>query len=204
MLRAWGDKDQCFWCGLFADEDRVKSGDHDSLFIGSGAGLRRMVLLVIALLLVLLSSLIGYGLWRAAPYFARFGQVPPKVASQPLPPENMGYPRLAGPPLSERPLPGRMRLLRPRTPPSSWVTDDDYPVEAQRAGEEGTVAFTLFVDAAGIPQRCEVDATSGSERLDVAACALLKRRGRFIPALNAAGHPVPAIFRSRFTWQLAR
>jgi TonB family protein len=92
--------------------------------------------------------------------------------------------------------------VRPAGSPQSWVTDDDYPPEALRRGEQGTVAFTLEVDPAGKPSACHVTQSSGHAVLDRAACTLLTQRARFVPARDAAGIAIPAKFRSRFTWRI--
>ncbi|WP_245824530.1 energy transducer TonB [Sphingomonas azotifigens] len=84
------------------------------------------------------------------------------------------------------------------------MTDDDFPAESARAGEQGTVAFTLLIDVRGLPERCEVTASSGFERLDRTACNLLVQRARFVPALDANGQPIRAPYKGRFTWVLAR
>lgn len=56
-----------------------------------------------------------------------------------------------------------------------------YPVAARRAGEQGTVTLKVLVGSDGLPQRVEVEKTSGSSRLDTAALDAVKR-WRFVPA----------------------
>lgn len=56
-----------------------------------------------------------------------------------------------------------------------------YPLAARRAGEQGTVRLKVLVSSDGLPQRVEVDKTSGSSRLDAAALDAVKR-WRFVPA----------------------
>jgi len=67
---------------------------------------------------------------------------------------------------------------------------DDYPAEAQRKGEEGTVQAELTVDQNGRVSACRVVRSSGSTSLDTASCSLLTRRGRFTPARDAEGRAV--------------
>ena len=96
----------------------------------------------------------------------------------------------------------RSRPLRPLQNPGSWVTNDDYPPAALRAGEEGTAAFTLDVDDKGMVTGCVVTSSAQSPWLDDATCRLLKARARFVPALDASGTPIPAQYRNRFRWEI--
>ncbi len=81
-----------------------------------------------------------------------------------------------------------------------WVTNDDYPVEAIRHHEEGTVFFTLQVDATGRPSGCVVTRSSGSTTLDDATCPLMMRRAHFKPKLDAQGKPLAAEWKNQFHW----
>ena len=92
--------------------------------------------------------------------------------------------------------------LKPRGSPQNWVTNDDYPSSALRAGQSGTVGFRLNVDAGGRVTDCTVTSSSGVSVLDSTACSLLRRRARFVPAEDASGNKIPATFSSRFTWQI--
>jgi protein TonB len=56
-----------------------------------------------------------------------------------------------------------------------------YPVFAKRAREQGVVMLRVRVDAAGKVEGIELHKSSGSERLDDAALAAV-RRWRFVPA----------------------
>jgi protein TonB len=56
-----------------------------------------------------------------------------------------------------------------------------YPVFAKRAREQGVVMLRVRVDAAGSVQGIKVHKSSGSQRLDDAALAAV-RRWRFVPA----------------------
>lgn len=84
--------------------------------------------------------------------------------------------------------------------PASWVTDNDYPAEALRRDEFGTVRFALLVDATGKVTRCNVLATSGFAVLDQTACAAMLQRARFKPARDAAGQPIVASYQASFSW----
>jgi protein TonB len=74
-----------------------------------------------------------------------------------------------------------------------------YPPAAQRLRESGRVMLSVQVSAAGLPERVELAASSGSPRLDQAALETV-RRWRFVPAQQggkavAAGVLVPIVFR---------
>jgi len=74
-----------------------------------------------------------------------------------------------------------------------------YPPAAARLRESGRVLLAVAVSAAGLPERVEVAASSGSPRLDQAALETVKR-WRFVPARQgdkpvAASVTVPLVFR---------
>jgi len=74
-----------------------------------------------------------------------------------------------------------------------------YPPAAARLRESGRVLLSVAVNAAGLPERVEIAATSGSPRLDQAALDTVKR-WRFVPARQgdravAASVNVPLVFR---------
>ena len=92
----------------------------------------------------------------------------------------------------------------PLSPPYTWVTADDYPPAALRAGLEGTTAMRFTVDTSGRVTGCTVSATSGSAMLDHAACDLMELNGRYAPARNAGGNLVKSNMTLRFTWRIPR
>ncbi|WP_084579838.1 TonB family protein [Sphingomonas azotifigens] len=92
---------------------------------------------------------------------------------------------------------------KPRTT-TPWITNDDYPAEDARQHHEGTVGFTLQIDASGRATKCDVVASSGYPGLDNGACFLLMRRARFDPARDASGKAVASTFAGRFTWKLGK
>lgn len=123
---------------------------------------------------------------------------------QPSPPPMPVYvvpppPSVAMPPPPPRPAGSR---VAPRGSPGSWVVNDDYPAQAIRENMQGRVGFTLDVDSIGKVSACHVTRSSGWEILDQTTCALLKRRARFLPAVDSMGTPVPSTFSSRFRWVL--
>lgn len=120
---------------------------------------------------------------------------PPPPITPPAPPAPP-----APPPPPPKPLVAKK--LQPRGSPQSWVTNDDYPPAALRAGDAGTTSFRLDVDASGKVSNCTVTGSSGSSLLDNTACSLLRRRARFSPAEDANGNKIPATWPSRFTWKI--
>lgn len=91
---------------------------------------------------------------------------------------------------------------RARANLASYVSEDDYPVDALRAREEGSVSFRLVVGRDGRPTYCVVSMTSGSESLDATTCRIMMERARFTPARDAAGHNVTDVASGRIRWQL--
>ena len=79
---------------------------------------------------------------------------------------------------------------------------DDYPVEAMRREEQGTVGVDLQIDRHGRVSRCTVSTSSGSDALDRKTCEILQTRARFTPATDLDGRPVPDVYSQRITWRL--
>ncbi len=65
----------------------------------------------------------------------------------------------------------------------------DYPISARRAGLEGKVLLRLLIDEKGLPQRADVQQSSGHVRLDEAARAAAMR-ALFKPHVED-GQPMP-------------
>lgn len=109
----------------------------------------------------------------------------------------------ATPPAPAEPAP-QTASLAPPTPASfsaAYLRNPAprYPVAARRAGEQGTVTLKVLVGSDGLPQRVEVEKTSGSSRLDTAALDAV-RRWRFVPARRGSNAIeswvlVPVVFR---------
>lgn len=83
----------------------------------------------------------------------------------------------------------------------SWRTDDDYPAEALKQRQEGTVGFRLDVDARGRVINCTVTQSSGYAALDSATCRFMTKN-KFKPGRDASGAAVASTFDSRFRWEL--
>ena len=86
--------------------------------------------------------------------------------------------------------------------PGSWITSDDYPLEAMRQEIEGVTGFRLDIDTHGVPTKCTITSSSGSALLDNTACAKVMERARFNPAKDASGRPVGDVYSTRVDWRL--
>lgn len=78
----------------------------------------------------------------------------------------------------------------------------DYPREARRAGQQGTVHFRLNVDGLGRASNCTILSSSGSTVLDNATCSAFVTNARFAPARNGLGENVSSTWDSRIRWSL--
>lgn len=85
-----------------------------------------------------------------------------------------------------------------------WMSDDDYPAEALKNQEQGTVQFALTVSDAGKITACRITESSGSPSLDAATCALVTRNMRFKPARDASGKRTDGELKSRLNWRLPK
>jgi hypothetical protein len=86
----------------------------------------------------------------------------------------------------------------PRGDPESWVQIADYPPALLKKGWSSDVE--LEVAPTGQTVSCRIVHGSGSGAWDSQLCAILRRRSRFQPALDAAGKPVSGSWQHRFSW----
>lgn len=91
---------------------------------------------------------------------------------------------------------------KPAGNPGTWITPEDYPDAARQAGKEGSVRFTLQVDAQGVPTGCSVVQGSGDASLDEATCRLISQRARFTAATGKNGKPTTGVYTNTVRWQL--
>lgn len=96
----------------------------------------------------------------------------------------------------------RTEKPRPESSPGTWVTPEDYPAAALRAGIEGRVSMLLTIDPRGSVTDCAIAASSGSDLLDQTACGLFRLRGRFRPARNQHGREVVGQTTLSLSWKL--
>jgi len=87
---------------------------------------------------------------------------------------------------------------------AALVSSGDYPAEALRRGEQGTVEFRMFIGSDGLPKDCTVFGTSGSVLLDQRTCWIMKRRAKFEPARDQSGNAIASLIVARIRWLLAR
>ena len=81
-------------------------------------------------------------------------------------------------------------------------TQDDYPAEAIRRGEQGRTIVSVSIDASGRPTQCAISQSSGSSSLDRASCARLVARGRFEIGRDASGRPAGRVAPIAVKWVL--
>jgi TonB family protein len=79
---------------------------------------------------------------------------------------------------------------------------DDYPMEALRREEQGTVAFRLSIGRRGNVTDCVVTSSSGSAVLDDATCDILESRAKYEPARDAEGKRISDEDTGRIRWVL--
>ncbi|MCP3736535.1 energy transducer TonB [Sphingomonas sp. RP10(2022)] len=83
--------------------------------------------------------------------------------------------------------------------PADWISQDDYPAEALRNNEQGTVRIAWSVTPAGRVHDCHVEQSSGHRSLDAAACRAITRNGLYPP--TPANAP-PRTFTRRVVWKI--
>lgn len=99
-------------------------------------------------------------------------------------------------------------LAQDRTTPArplnagEWITHQDYPLSAIRAGEEGTVSFALTVTPEGSVPGCEVTGGTAPDTLKLLTCELIRQRARFEPARDDQGRASGATYDGTVVWQI--
>lgn len=78
----------------------------------------------------------------------------------------------------------------------------NYPEDALRDEDEGSVITWLLVGTDGKAERCGIQSSSGSETLDSHTCSLLISTARFEPARDENGEPIRSIVTQSLTWEL--
>lgn len=90
----------------------------------------------------------------------------------------------------------------PKGNPGAWIGIADYPAAAKAANASGLVEFTMSLNDTGAVTACTIRQSSGNADLDAATCELMRTRGQFAPARNAAGKPVAGTWSKRVNWVL--
>lgn len=83
-------------------------------------------------------------------------------------------------------------------------TTDDYPADALRRGEQGTVSARITIDASGAVIDCTIAKSSGSELLDATTCAVIRSRAHYLAVSEADRIPVVRTDAIRINWVIPR
>jgi TonB family protein len=84
----------------------------------------------------------------------------------------------------------------------SLFSSDDYPADALRRDLGGTAMIVALIDDKGKMADCAVVETSGVAVLDAQTCIMIRKRGKFTPAIGADGKPARAVFTQRVRWEI--
>lgn len=83
-----------------------------------------------------------------------------------------------------------------------WFVADDYPSNMVKGNYQGTVNYRLIVDETGKPKSCHVQRSTRPKEFDITVCRVVMKRGKFQPALDAAGNPVASFWSQAITFRL--
>lgn len=126
---------------------------------------------------------------------------PPQIVTVDRPPPPSPPTPVAAPPPPPPP-PAISKAAGAKGDPARWITNDDYPPSAIRAGAQGTTSISWEINAEGRVENCVVTASSGNSDLDRAACSALTRRARYTPAVDSNGSPTRSKSSRRVRWVL--
>jgi protein TonB len=124
------------------------------------------------------------------PLFQVAPEAPPPVTTVPKPPP--------APPKAEAPPPPPPTELKPV---ARTHTLPPYPTISQRLGEQGTTTMEVAISTEGSVTECKINKSSGSERLDSAACEYVKSHWKWSPPTQL-GKPVSANTLVSVKWDL--
>jgi outer membrane biosynthesis protein TonB len=77
------------------------------------------------------------------------------------------------------------------------ISDGDFPPSA--IGQSGTSAYAVTVSPTGMPMRCVITQSSGTEALDRKTCEIIMTRSVYVPATDGTG-PAFGIAHGRIRW----
>ena len=97
---------------------------------------------------------------------------------------------------------GRISGPRAERPLTSLFSANDYPSQASSRDQQGITAIILLIDETGTIRDCMVEMTSGIASLDINACLVIRKNGKFSPGLDRAGKPAKGAFWQRIKWVL--
>ncbi len=141
----------------------------------------------------------------APPVRINVAPAPPQIITVAEPPPAPPPPILVPPPPAAPPAPRfTPKGAVPKGNPGSWATTNDYPSRALREEREGTTGFRVTVGPDGKVTDCSVTSSSGHSDLDEAACANIRRRARFAPAVDGNGSPTTGTYSNRVRWVIPK
>lgn len=123
------------------------------------------------------------------PEFSVQQEAPPPITTVKAPPP--APPKAAAPPAAPTQLEAIQRTHS--LPP--------YPTISQRLGEQGTTSMEVAINTEGTVTECKVTKSSGSERLDTAACTYVQSHWRWKPPTRE-GQPVAVSTNVNVKWDL--
>lgn len=100
--------------------------------------------------------------------------------------------------------PALARRAESKAPLAKYIDSTDFPLEALDRGLDGRVKFALLIDEAGKVADCTILQTSGVAALDGQACAAMRGRAKFNPALGKDGKPAKDASIATIHWKIAR
>lgn len=90
-----------------------------------------------------------------------------------------------------------------RVEPGSWFDILDVPRPLlEQLDRGGKVAIAVKIGTDGKPRDCTIITSSTIPELDALTCNLVERRGRYLPAIDAAGNAVIGSDRLSVDWRL--
>lgn len=92
-------------------------------------------------------------------------------------------------------------LATPLSAQVGLIRHGDYPLEAVRKGEEGTVRVKLRISTDGLVTNCTI-LESASPSLDATTCRIITERARFTPAKDETGNLIEGDFEQAIKWVL--
>jgi protein TonB len=126
---------------------------------------------------------------------------PPVIQNVPVAPPPRITPQ--APPAPPPPPPAKVtKAQSARGNLQALFSESDYPQDAIRNEETGTVTVSLSIGTNGRVTGCSVIGSSGSSSLDRATCRVLQSRARFTPAKLSNGQPTTDTYTQRITWRL--
>ena len=140
----------------------------------------------------------------APPPLSGATQAPPPAIVPETPVQTQTLPPIAAavPPPRQQPKPANLAPVQ-LEPVRNTHVPPPYPAMSERLGEQGTTRMQVSISAQGLVTECKVTDSSGSDRLDTAACSYVQQRWRWKPPMRG-GRPVTADTEISVIWSLRR